>query len=169
MLKLASFDVAALRALAHGLEADPVRAAGRGLLRRFTDPNSAATRLWARLMAGDSQIYNVDHLMKQHLANPAAGGMAAVNKALGELGETATRRQGTASTIGKLGLLGGAGYGGAKLLGEPAGRQLERQDIGNKAQANLPAMPLSHRLGAALKTVFAPSSMGKDINSGLNQ
>lgn len=164
MLKVASFDVAALRALAHGLESNPARMAGRDVLRRFTDPNSVGTRLWARMMAGDSQVYNINHLLKH-----SPGNIPALNTALADLGETATRRQNVASTAGKYGLVGGGAYTGAKLLGQPQGRQMERQDLGNKAEAHLPSMPLSHRLGAALKTVFAPSSMGTDINTALNQ
>lgn len=164
MLKVSAFDVKALRALAHGLESDPVRTAGRDVLRRFTDPNSASTRLWARLMSGDSQIYNINHILK-HSPNDTGS----LNAALSALGETATGRQQTAKTIGNMGLLGAGGYGGAKLLGEPSGRVKERQDLGQAAQSGLPSMPVSQRLGLALKSIFAPTSLGQDVNSALNQ
>lgn len=164
MLKVSAFDVKALRALAHGLESDPVRAAGRNVLRRFTDPNSAATRLWARAISGDSQLYNIDHVLKHSPKD-----VGSLNAALSALGETSARREGRAKTVGKLGLLGAGGYGGAKLLGEPAGRLNERRDIGQAAESGLPSMPLSHRLGIALKSVFSPSSLGADVNSALNQ
>jgi len=164
MLKVSAFDLMALRSLARGLESDPVRAAGRDVLRRFTDPDSAITRLWARAMSGDSQIYNLNHLLKYSPTDTNS-----INAALSALGETATRRQRTAGTIGKLGLLGAGGYGGAKLLGEPSGRAHERRDIGAAAQEGLPSMPLSSRLGLALKSVFAPTSLGQDVNSALNQ
>ena len=164
MLKVSAFDVKALRALAHGLESDPVRTAGRDVLRRFTDPNSAATRLWARAMSGDSQIYNINHILKHSPKDTNS-----LNAALSALGETATGRQQTAKTVGNLGLLGAGGYGGAKLLGEPSGRTQERKDIGQAAQSGLPSMPLSHRLGLALKSVFAPSELGADVNSALNR
>lgn len=120
-------------------------------------------------MSGDSQIYNIDAALQKHLANPRAGGMVNVQKALTELGHTATRRQQSVNTAGKVGLLGAGGLAGAKLLGEPFGRKSERQRLGENVESQLPSMPLSSRLGAALKTVFAPSSMGRSINSAMNQ
>lgn len=164
MLKISKFDVAALRALAHGMESDPARAAGRKLLGRFTDPNSAATRLWARLMSGDSQIYSINHLLTHSPTNTAA-----IGSALGELGDTAMRREGFTKRLGMGAGIGAAAGAGAHLLGRPIGRDEERRNIGQSVEYGLPSMPLSQRLGAALKTVFSPSSMGQDINSALNQ
>lgn len=164
MLKISKFDVSALRALARGLESDPSRAAGRKLLGRFTDPDSAATRLWARLMSGDSQIYTINHLLRHSPSNKPA-----INAALAELGDTSLRREGISRRVG-LGAGAGASAGaGAALLGRPIGRDEERRNIGQTVEYGLPSMPLSQRLGAALKTVFTPSAMGQDINTALNR
>ncbi len=164
MLKLSAFDVNALRFLARGLEADPARMAGRKLLGRFTDPSSAGTRLWARLMSGDNQLYTINHLLKHSPTNKPA-----IDAALSELGQTSMAREGLAKRVGIGAGAGVAAGAGAHFLGRPIGQDEERRNIGQTVEYGLPSMPLSQRLGTALKTVFTPSAMGQDINSALNQ